>query len=505
VAPRVNSSDVAAFALDLFERQAEAFVQARAWLEWSFLAGVRPGRGLGKLYEEDFPDFTSTDYWADLQAVTAVEPRQVRALSSLLAAAELEGRTRELAMQATRVEGRSTVDFENTDLPWREAPARWALLPEVPRRHELEDSWRSILRTELNPGLQRWHEALRAELRPLGATEWLAFWSEQRGLDLAGLSKLGETLLQTTADVYGHGLGIYLNQLDLPLDDLWRSDVDWAFRAPRFDVAFPESARMPALIHTFGDLGVELAQQASVRLEYGVWPGVRSLPVDVPKEIHVLLRLSGGWQDYARSLLGLGMAQHLAHTDPTLPLWQRWLGDDTPTVAYGLLIEGLIRDKSWLGTRLEYTANEDFVAIAHLAWLYRVRRTAASAAYEQHLWQSDPGASTAANFEESLSSATRVRHFGDEYLRPLLGTPWSTLRAAVWLRAELFAAQLRVYLRREFDEEWWRSARAARFIKDELWRPGRRHTAEELLGFMGFEGFDPVILATEFEEVLRPL
>ncbi len=505
MAPRVNSSDVAAFALDLFERQAEAFVQARAWLEWSFLAGVRPGRGLGKLYEEDFPDFTSTDYWADLQAVTAVEPRQVRALSSLLAAAELEGRTRELAMQATRVEGRSTVDFEDTDLPWREAPARWALLPEVPRRHELEDSWHSVLRAELNPGLQRWHEALRAELRPLGATEWLAFWSEQRGLDLAGLSTLGETLLQTTADVYGHGLGIYLNQLDLPLDDLWRSDVDWAFRAPRFDVAFPESARMPALIHTFGDLGIELAQQPSVRLEYGVWPGVRSLPVDVPKEIHVLLRLSGGWQDYARSLLGLGMAQHLAHTDPTLPLWQRWLGDDTPTVAYGLLIEGLIRDKSWLGTRLEYTANEDFVAIAHLAWLYRVRRTAASAAYEQHLWQSDPGASTAANFEESLSSATRVRHFGDEYLRPLLGTPWSTLRAAVWLRAELFAAQLRVYLRREFDEEWWRSARAARFIKDELWRPGRRHTAEELLGFMGFEGFDPVILATEFEDVLRPL
>jgi len=26
-----------------------------------------------------------------------------------------------------------------------------------------------------------------------------------------------------------------------------------------------------------------------------------------------------------------------------------------------------------------------------------------------------------------------------------------------------------------------------------------------LLGFMGFEGFDPAILATEFEEVLRPL
>lgn len=496
---------MAGFALDLFERSAESFAQARGWREWQFAAGFRPGRGLVTLYERDYPNFTSTDFWADLQAVTSEDPAQHRALSAFLAAAELEGRTLDFGTQASRVEGRGSVSFGDTDLPWREAPARWALLPEVPRRHELEDSWRAVLRTDLNPGLQRWQEALRAELTPLGASDWMAFWSDKQGLDLGAVGQLGDALLQSTADVYAHGLGIYLNQIELPLDDLWRSDVDWAFRAPRFDVAFAESTRMTVLIHTLGDLGVELTQQESVRLEYGPLPGVRCMPVEIPKEVHVLLRLSGGWQDYARSLRGLGMAQHLAHTDPTLPFWQRWLGDATPTIGYGLLIEGLVRDKAWLAARLEYTASDDFIAIAHLAWLYRLRRAAATAGYEQHLWQSEPGASTAAAFEELLTSATRVRHFGDEYLRLLLGGPWSTLRAATWTRAEVFAAQLRSYLRREFDEEWWRSSRAARFIKDELWRPGRRHTAEELLGFMGFEGFDPVILAAEFEQVLRPL
>ena len=90
----------------------------------------------------------------------------------------------------------------------------------------------------------------------------------------------------------------------------------------------------------------------------------------------------------------------------------------------------------------------------------------------------------------------------------LLDAPWSTLRAATALRAELFAAQTRQFLKREFDEEWWHSQRAARFIRDELWRPARRHTAEDLLGFMGFNpanGLDATVVEFEIAEVLAPL
>jgi hypothetical protein len=155
---------------------------------------------------------------------------------------------------------------------------------------------------------------------------------------------------------------------------------------------------------------------------------------------------------------------------------------------------------------VDYVANDDYRAITYLAWLHRVRFIAASVLYELRLWAAEPGSSMSADFEETLTAATRVRHFPDEYLLRLLSSPWSTLRAVSELRAEVFAAQLRAFLQREFDEEYWRSNRAAHFIKDELWRPGRRHSAEDLLGFMGYEGLsDPSILAAEFEEVLRPL
>ena len=496
---------VPGLALETFETQAEAFLRARAWREHQFLNGFRPGRGLVSLYDTDFPDFTSLDLWNDVQAATAESPRQHTRLSALLASANLEGRTREFAVGLTRTHGAATVVFEEQDVPWRQAPARWPLVADVPRRHALEEGWRSVFRSDLNPMLERWHETLRSNLAGLGTDDWLAFWCQFREYDLGVVSKLSQSLLEQTSEIYGHGLGVYLGQLELPIDDAWISDADWAFRAPRFDSVFAGRLHLPTIIRTVRDLGIELEEQDNVFIEPGADADLACLPLGIPSEIHLLWRPVGGWLDYARILRGVGMMEHLAHADPSLRVWERWLGDPTPNLGYGYLLEGLLRDRIWLAQRMEYTASDDFLIIAHLEWLYRVRGMAALALYEQRLWQSEPGSSLAADFEESLSTATRVRHFADAYLSILRGAPWSTLESATQVRAAVFAAQLRLFLKQEFDEEWWRSARAAKFIRDELWRPAQRHSAEELLGYMGYEGFDSNVLVADVAEVLQPL
>src|SRR5262245_31493538 len=130
---------MAGFALDAFEQQAEAFCRARAWREWQFQAGWRPGRSLATLYDDDFPDFTSTDLFLDLRAAEADDPKRLRALTSLLASAYLEGRTREFASRTTRLQAQMQVDFEGETRPWRETPAHWTPMSEVPRRHALAD------------------------------------------------------------------------------------------------------------------------------------------------------------------------------------------------------------------------------------------------------------------------------------------------------------------------------------------------------------------------------
>jgi hypothetical protein len=233
-------------------------------------------------------------------------------------------------------------------------------------------------------------------------------------------------------------------------------------------------------------------------------PGVHVLPVGVPEEVHVLLRAVGGHRDYQRLLRGIGEALHAAYTDRTLPVAYRRLGDESTSLAYGLLLEGLTRDTGWLREQLGLGAVDDYRIVAHLAWLYRIRKHAALLGYEQRLWRSDPAsASLAADYEETLSGALHTRHFGEEHRLPMLGTPWRGLRSATWLRAELLAAHVRDFLRHEFDADWRRNLRAGRFLVQELWRPGRRYTAEDLLGYMGYEGFEPGMLWGEIAEVLR--
>src|SRR5438067_1324151 len=117
--------------------------------------------------------------------IAAAAPTAVAVLSAncfnrtartpLAATANLESHTRDFAVRATRIQTGASVRFEEDDVPWRVAPGRWPLVAEVTRRHELEDGWRAVWRTDLSPLLERWQEALRASLPRLGGPDWLPF------------------------------------------------------------------------------------------------------------------------------------------------------------------------------------------------------------------------------------------------------------------------------------------------------------------------------------------
>ncbi|MFN0072225.1 MAG: hypothetical protein ACKVVP_12135, partial [Chloroflexota bacterium] len=70
--------------------------------------------------------------------------------------------------------------------------------------------------------------------------------------------------------------------------------------------------------------------------------------------------------------------------------------------------------------------------------------------------------------------------------------------SAQYMRAWTLEALFRNFLRREYDEEWFRHPRAGAFVRDR-WREGQRYTADELAQFLGFDGLDMTPLVSEIQ------
>lgn len=496
---------MAAFPVERFEAEGERFLRARVGREWLFRTGAAPGRSLKRLYLEDFPSLTSRDLYDDLLGAALETERQKGDLQALLALAILEHRALEPSARLAQFEAESTLPSAELQeiIGWRQAQRRWANTPDVATRHRLYETWLGVAGAELTPLVQRYLEALVSTLDELApAVGWSTYWSERQGWSSEGGIQLANKLLELHQEQYAGILAVYLSQRGLPAGDAWEADADWAFREPRFDAAFPARGVMAAAVRVHRDLGIELDGQTGLSLELaesssGLVGGYVA-PVSVPHEVHVAVGLVGGCADVQATLRALGEAQHALHTDPSLPLHERRLGDPTTTRAYGLLLEGLTRERSWLQERTSLGEGlADFLVIATLAWMRRVRAAAATAEHHRRVWADPFAGGLSADYAERMSATTGLRHFAEPSLLPLRHATVQPLEALVEVRAEVLAAQLRAYLRTEYDEHWWRNPRAGRFLVQELWRPGRRFSAEQLLEFMGYQGSDVRLLGDE--------
>jgi hypothetical protein len=214
--------------------------------------------------------------------------------------------------------------------------------------------------------------------------------------------------------------------------------------------------------------------------------------VAVPDEVLLVCRPLGGRLDYG-SLWGLiGEAESYGHTDRTQPLSHRRLGDGAVRKGYGSLFRLLLLEPTWLRGYLETDVIRDPLRLAGVELLAELRRAAGMLLYELELWNTEEPDLVRELYADSLSEAIGVGVFPESYLNAI-GRP---LESANQLRGLMLAGQLLSFLRAEFDEEWFRSGRAGRFLAD-LWRGGQRYTAEEMARNLGFEGLDSAPLIAE--------
>ncbi|MCC7368246.1 MAG: hypothetical protein IT306_07485 [Chloroflexi bacterium] len=488
--------------LAFFERDADLLVTDLERSHYLDRSGRYQGLRWPSIYER-YAEVWSLDAYEqllDIDADERVAPGLQRlVLEQFVRSAEARSQA-DIAVQ----ERLTTVDWGGDTLPWRLAQQMVTLEPEREPRHELDEQLRGVYKPLQRLRLDRLRAA-REQMLLLGQydqpTDDLGFWATVRAVAVDEVSKLATWLLEETRELYLDALRDQLIHFKLDDGDAWEVDLEWLFRGEAYDRIFPDHRLMPTVTRMVWDLGIRLQDQTQVKLDQQDLADrvARSFvaPIGVPDEVVAVLAPRGGYADVSAMLRLVGEAERYAHADPTQSIVYRRFGDAALSEGYGLLFAGLLGKPDWLSLRLEADATRDAIRLQAFERLYRVRRAAASHLYEVELRKHPEPEMLESEYVDRFADALMVRPFAEDFLN-VTDDPFAGARH---LRAALFGSQLSAFLAQEHDEDWYRSARAGRFLVDR-WREGQRYTAEELVQHLGYEGLDPSHLLEELRTAL---
>ena len=380
------------------------------------------------------------------------------------------------------------MEVDGEPMPYRETSVAQANEPDPDRRAAIDAARNEALDEQLNPLLLELFERGRSLARELGWPSTLVMSEELSGIDLRALGRQTAALIEATEDTYEPLVGPRLEeQLGFGFDRLRRADLSAFFRAPSLDRCFPGERLVGSLMDTLAGLGIDVESQAGVTLDTEARPkkSPRAFcaPVRVPDEVYLVIARIGGRDDYAALFHEAGHTEHYAHVEASLPVEDRYLGDNSITEGFAFLFEHLTDDPAWLERILGVDDPGEVVRHAEAVKLVFVRRYCAKLAYELELHDADPPlGELPARYSERLGSAVHVDWPRTTWLADV--DPF--FYVARYLRAWALETHLRRALSERFGPAWFAEPAAGDLLSS-LWRPGQRHDADELLAELSGE------------------
>ena len=367
------------------------------------------------------------------------------------------------------------------EVPYLRVPIELANEPDRGTRQALDTARAQLVAGEVTR-LRRERFALEHDaVKRLGYRDYVSGSGALMGIDLLELARAGEAFLAASEALYRDALGrLIRRRLGVPLGQLARADVAWAFRANDYDAAFPLTTLVETAVRQMREMGIDAHQAGRVRFDTderaGKQPRAFCVPIRVPEEVYLVLRPRGGHGDYRTLWHELGHALHFASVDRGRSFADRWLGDNSVTEAYAMLWDHLTLEAGWLarytGLRAAEVRDLRFELLVHE--LYGVRRYAAKLAYETVLHGTGL-TNGGPEYASRLTDATLFRYGPEDYLQDV--DPG--FYAARYLRAWQLEAALSAELGRGFDEDWFRNPRAGVFVQHLMSR-GQADPADRL-------------------------
>ena len=383
-------------------------------------------------------------------------------------------------------EGSAVVRLDDgRELPYQRAAIDIGNTANRDERMRIERARARVVEAELAPlrreRFQREKELIEGmEIAPT----FNATFEALSGVDLTGLVRECDQFLRDTQsmwdDVYAETVR---SKLRMDPADATRADALHLLRAQEFDAHFPSVSMELSIRRQASEMGIDPDAGGRIIFDTGEREGKRArafcAPVRVPDEVYLVLRPHGGQADYRTLLHELGHALHFAYTRADYPFEWRWLGDNSVTEGYAMLLDHLMHDAGWLAryTELGRRHAPTFLRTVGFEELHFLRRYCAKLMYEVTLYGGDVGWDSLPDlYVDRLTSATTFRYdpadaFVDVDPR---------FYAARYLRAWQLQALLTETLVERFNEDWWRNPHAGPWVIDTLFGEGQRELAGEL-------------------------
>ena len=428
--------------------------------------------------------------------------RRVRELWRFSAEGFLGNLTREHAEREAALEAELVAEFDGDELPFRMLRPTIANEPDRERRGELDEIRTSLTEEHLNPLHLDAARTIRDAVRQLGAATYLELYRDRFGMDLDTLAEQCRAFLDDTERLWEDaGDKLFRERAGVPLAEAQRWDTARVFRAPVWDEQFPGSKMVPALEATLADLGIDLNAQQNVHLDVEQRPlkSPRAFcsPIEVPDKVMLVIQPMGGPDDWRALFHEAGHTEHFAHTSRNLTVEERRLGDNAVTEGWAMLLQHLTDEPAWLNRRLDFPRADEFAAEGAAGLLFFVRRYCAKLLYELEFHAADDPATMSGRYVELLGEALKIEPSPIDYL----GDIDAGFYVSSYLRSWAFEAQLRDYLREQFDEIWFVRREAGMLLR-ELWELGQQPTAEELLKDVSGQTLDMASVGARVREFI---
>lgn len=362
--------------------------------------------------------------------------------------------------------------------------------PERRKQARLYEAWNKVTDEKINPVLKNRLEKLHDTAKDLGYNSYLALYEDIKGTDFTNLERLLQKFIEETESLYVDKMSQILDEkTQVGLEEAELYDVIFLFRAKEFDRYFEKDKIVETFRKTLARMDIVLEKQKNIEIDTEERP--RKSPrafcswIKVPDDIKLVIRPTGGWDDYAALFHEGGHAEHHAFVNPSLPVEYKRLGDNSVTEAFAFLFQYLTQDENWVKQYISPEATEGFIKLASLRKLLFLRSYGAKLSYEIKLHTSPTLEDLDSTYKKIMERVLKFRHPPINYLI----TVDDAFYCAQYLQAWIFEAQLRSMLEERFGKEWFNNPKTGEFLK-KLWAHGQKYNVIELAQQLGYSGLD---------------